>query len=466
MSTVTAVVALALALTSQYPEAVWPGYRHDSRNTGRSAFKGPGNPAEKWSIEGEWSEYLAVDRHGKLIIHRSTAVFAYDRNGNVAWKFANDADGPTIRADNQWYADDGDFLFLVSDSGQLVWKRAVDAGSYSFAGPSVGKDDSAILVLWPGIGFPDHYYVVSVNGTGATNWKDRFEAKMGGVAVGLDGTVYFPKIDGSSLFALHPDTGKIKWTYEHSATNFWYPPVVGDDGSVFLSTSQGIHVVTPEGKLKNVLMEGFNTSVASLGADGTIVSYVSKDDADVVAVYPDGTVKWGIKLLEGDSGFSGAPVVDAEGTVYLSENTGKGSTAGYLWAVSSDGNLKWTRVFGGPGGTPNTERRVGPAVIGDCNMLYFLFDYYKLYALGEAGDGGPVDCGFPEFDGGPEDSIDGGADGGNDAVSDNRTNDAEDAGVPADGNGADWDLADIGAAADAQADIISAPGCGCAQVGA
>jgi large repetitive protein len=176
-------------------------------------------------------------------------------------------------------------------------------------------------------------------------------------AIGSDGTIYvagclrcpFPSPAGGPegvLYAISPD-GRMIWNL--TLANFQgydslSSPTIGPDGTIYTS-DVGFRVVAvhPDGTLKwELLTNGEVFDSPAIAPDGTV--YVGIDDPDsqgvclsqcFVALDSNGAVKWGLPIYGG--GFS-SPAVGSDGTVYV-----RGL------AIDSNGTLKWQdRPFSSP----------------------------------------------------------------------------------------------------------------------
>jgi outer membrane protein assembly factor BamB len=99
-------------------------------------------------------------------------------------------------------------------------------------------------------------------------------------AIGPDGTIYVGHADG--LFALNPQTGKVKWGVGMAAVVS--SPAVGADGTVYVGSADGaLRAIAPDGKEQwRVNTGGQLNSSPAIGADGTV--YVMSDDGSLYAV--------------------------------------------------------------------------------------------------------------------------------------------------------------------------------------
>jgi outer membrane protein assembly factor BamB len=168
-------------------------------------------------------------------------------------------------------------------------------------------------------------------------------------AIGSDGTIYVggcapcgpnPTPQGI-LYAISP-FGVVKWnvTVQNSGegVDSLTSPTIGPDGTIYVSdVGFRIVAVTPDGSLKwQVWTQGEVVDSPAVGADGTI--YAQIDDPPqlppcgtvlnkcLVALNPDGTIKWTLR----DMGEFDSPAVGSDGTVYIDG-----------LAVGPDGAVKW-----------------------------------------------------------------------------------------------------------------------------
>jgi len=105
-------------------------------------------------------------------------------------------------------------------------------------------------------------------------------------------------------------------------------------------------------------------SSPAIGADGTI--YVGSKDNNLYAINSDGSLKW--SFTTGDMVRS-SPTIGADGTIYV------GSDDNNLYAINPDGSLKWSFTTG-------DDVFSSPAIGADGTIYVGSFDG-KLYAIAE-----------------------------------------------------------------------------------
>jgi len=127
----------------------------------------------------------------------------------------------------------------------------------------------------------------------------------------------------SIFYALHPEDGSVKWTFE--------------TGGLIFST-------------------------AALGTDGTI--YMGSSDKTLYALKPDGTLKWSYLTEGGIGGITSSPVIAGNGTIYVAGNA--------LYALNpEDGSLLWSSEIGGDTWSSPAIGSKGTVFIGGNNGKFY-----------------------------------------------------------------------------------------------
>jgi hypothetical protein len=200
------------------------------------------------------------------------------------------------------------------------------------------------------------------------------------LVVAADGTLYaYDRIRG--VVALEPTKGHTKWatpidvalTVEHfNETDVSL--AIGADGTVY-AWDGWLTALAPDGSISwstavttSPATDGMAVLELTVGPDGTI--YVldgPQGDAStgggVVAMNPDGTVKWRVDLGALTQLFS--PAVGVGGIVYLVAAGADASTS--VVAVTPEGSIAWVAENGASSGPHYSD--VAP-VIGDDGTLY------------------------------------------------------------------------------------------------
>lgn len=153
----------------------------------------------------------------------------------------------------------------------------------------------------------------------------------------------WPMVQGDALGrfatrATFPSDPKLLWSYPlEEATGL--PPVIGEDGTLYLHTRTGVVAVGVDGQRKWAWKSEQGFGLLALGRHGQI--YVA-GETELTALDSLGRLLWRFPL---ERGSLAPPLVGQGGVIYVS--TGPG-----LLAVTSEGKLKWEYNWRQPIGWP------------------------------------------------------------------------------------------------------------------
>jgi outer membrane protein assembly factor BamB len=195
-------------------------------------------------------------------------------------------------------------------------------------------------------------------------------------AVGL-GRIYVGSEDGN-LYALNLQ-GALLWKF-HTSSPISTTPAIGSDGTIYVAgcigcaffspsrPSEGVlYAINPAGHLKWNLtvapsgIEPDSLSSPTIGPDGTI--YVSDVGDRIVAVHPNGTLKWQVWA---GAEVVGSPALAPDGTVYeaIDDPNPSNVCSGCFEALNPDGSVKWVIGAGGGFNSPAVGSD-GSVYVGD-----------------------------------------------------------------------------------------------------
>ena len=133
----------------------------------------------------------------------------------------------------------------------------------------------------------------------------------------------------------------IKWKYAGSF-NVEFEPVIGTDGTVYV-TDGSLLAVNPDGTLKWTYTNSLFTinCTPALASDGTI--YVIDARGYLIAINADGTLKWSLQVMPGITCTTvTSPIIAPDGTLYLITLPNTYQSPCYMLAIHPDGTIKWT----------------------------------------------------------------------------------------------------------------------------
>jgi outer membrane protein assembly factor BamB len=210
----------------------------------------------------------------------------------------------------------------------------------------------------------DGLYAVNPNGTMKWHIWPR-ELIVSSFAMDDNDVLYFGGIWGENFHAVYLENGSEKWRYPIGYT--WASPTVGPDGIIYAPATDNWNVIAfyPNGTVKWSFHANERVfSSPAIGDDGTV--YCTSYGSYLYALYPDnGTVKW--QYNTGGSVRTSACIAD-DGTVYVV------SVNGVLHALYPNGTLKWQADYIDGGTSPT---------IGSDGSIYC--GYHKLFAINPDG---------------------------------------------------------------------------------
>jgi len=266
--------------------APWPMALFDARHTGTSSATGPVTGHVEWTR---------------------------DLGGNIT-------PGPVVGADGTIYVatNAGVLHALDPSTGADKWTFA---GQGASAGPSDLSTSPLVLsvgdVLWPGPG--DALYLLS--SSGQLLWRHSFGSAL--TSPVQSGSDVYVGTTGGNLMALDVSglVPQVRWQLSIGRSSYG-SPVVAPEGEVVTTADNRLVVVRDEGTKGTVAWHRtFKSAVevsAAVGADGTVV--VGTNDPYEYAFTPSGRLKW--RVLRGTQSYS-SPSVSPDGNTYFGGNTGK-----------------------------------------------------------------------------------------------------------------------------------------------
>ncbi len=295
----------------------WPNYLY-------AIYSNNGSLKWKYSTgSGDIFSSPVIDENGIIIFceRDNWYIKALYPNGSLKWKYKTDHviySSPAIGNDGTIYCGSHDtYLYaLYPNNGTLKWKYKT--GDWIRTSPCIADDGTIYVVSLDN-------FLHAVNSDGSFKWKTNVGAGTS-PTIGQDGTVY---AGYTTLYALNPNNGSIKWQFDVDGTIRGGTPCNSIDGTIYIGTSEG---------------------------------------GELIAIDSDGNERWRKSIGECES----APAIGEDGTVYI------GSHASYLYAFGElDPNIPSTPSIDGETsgtiGVPYTYTLTSTSPIG--NSLYYYVDW-------------------------------------------------------------------------------------------
>lgn len=324
-------------------ESPWPSLGGNFQRTGLSPFPGPHDLELAWVFDTNAPVLTNICLGFDDRVHIACAdgaLFTLNNQGQELWRYRADTallSAPTVGYDGTIYVgSEKGRLYALDVNGILRWTFDTQGLIYSSPAVSregrvfVGSQDGTLTALTPE---GTKLWTFVTQGT-----RSLPGSILASPALGLDGTVYIGGFYDSTLHALDPNTGRIRWSCSFKRTDSphnegpwpFASPVVGSDGVVYQALLHDTHLYAVHPDNGEILWAVDTASACSgfvsdsgwsepaLGPDGTI--YVSSDDPWLRAVDPQGHIKWTLCL--GESGGL-TLAVDEMGMIYAASDAGK-----------------------------------------------------------------------------------------------------------------------------------------------
>lgn len=294
----------------------------------------------KWEYNGTppWYFYyitglaLSNDEGVVYVIDGGSDVYAiYTATGNEKWKYSAKSPGYSGIAvdtnDNIYIGSNGaEGLYSLDSAGNFRWGLG---GNECHSGHAIGKSNTVIYYLDVDFGLRE---VQLSNGT--INWLHaglQYGCYGTGISIASDGTIYYG--DCSYFYAVNSD-GSAKWNFPignyaginnaiGSNGNIWFGDVDGATSKAIVVNPSGVEVWHYD--LPNWIGSGL--AATGLALDSNDIVYVGCWDHKLYAINSDGNLKW--TYTAGNKIQSGIVFSPSEDTVYF------GSDDGYLYAIES-----------------------------------------------------------------------------------------------------------------------------------
>jgi len=261
--------------------------------------------------------------------------------------------------------------FLSAAEGEAIWQ--ISLGSPIDSSPAIGPTGNIFVGC-----LDNKLYAISPSGSLVWSFATQGEIHSS-PAVGSDGTIYVGSNDGN-LYAINTD-GTQKWVFSTPSGFVSSSPAISSGGVIYVGSEDArLYAVNSDGSSASgnwpFIADSSITSSPAVAADGTI--YIGTTGGILYAITSTGTLSWEFSDSGSIGGIYSSPAIDGDGTVYFGSYN---STNSNVYAVKSDGTLKWSHPIGTSTFSSPVIRSDGSVLIGAGNGI--------LYALSQT-DGSEV----------------------------------------------------------------------------
>ncbi len=373
----------------------WPLKRGDMRNTGRSPYYTPPNAGKvlwKYHLENNTPIYpesaIVLDSYGNIYFYAEDSyLYSISPNGYLRWKLfiENSSEGilgPVVGPGNIIYlmstpsvppcsySSSSDYLYAISNNEKILWKYSFDS-----------KTPTAPLFDYNGniyVGTSDGLYVLNPNGTLRTYVdvvKNIYEMALTNDALYIE--------THEKLYAMSLEF-QIKWSFDIGWVRPGVPPIIGDDGRVYVLNSNGsLYSISTDGKViwsKQRVIDfgyGYNNTLYVISG---ILRTINKSFVSKLSV-KDGKTIWK-HIISTD--FINNPVIGGNNYVYVATWFSKNNTS-LLYYFSPEGMQKWLLKL--PGSiSPIAISKNGTIYVGTTNGTLYAIGGYPTDNIGNKGN--------------------------------------------------------------------------------
>lgn len=274
------------------------------------------------TADSPWPFYHGYKSQNGLSIHDTSK-----NNGKVLWgKIISDEIDGGVTIDDNGIIYVAEYvngkLYAFNPNGSIRWKITINSEVGVSSTPAIGGNG----VIY--IGDVDGYlYAISPDGTEI--WRTKISNEiLGSSPIILEDTIYIGSYAiESGLIALDTN-GTIKWSYTtHDGIDV--SPSAGLDDTIYVGDTKGyLYALYPNGSLKWSLKLGSEIDTTAAVTNSIYVG----SDRNMYCISLDGDIIW--SFTAGDN-IDSSPAIGLDGTIYF------GCNDGYLYALKSTGELKW-----------------------------------------------------------------------------------------------------------------------------
>ncbi|MCD4793641.1 MAG: PQQ-binding-like beta-propeller repeat protein [Bacteroidales bacterium] len=360
-------------------DSPWPCDGHDSRRTSQSPYNGPSSVSASMIYDSSPGFHIsdatspAIDASGNLYCPAWTRVLKFSSSHNFEWENETGlylTNIQPIAKDGIIYIGGFDqygvqnytegLIIAIDQSNKTKWEFEMpdDKEGGIFGALAIGSNGTIYAVDKSG-------FLFAINKLGQKLWSFKLDRlrSYSSPAIAPDGTIFVVDYD-DNLYAVKPN-GELLWKYP-AGKDINYDPIVAIDGTVYIGSENSLLAVSLTGEKQwEYSLPDAATNRPSLANDGTI--FIACNDKNLYAINSDGSLKWTYNA----GGFITSPsTIDVAGNIYL----GAVSDSSKLISVSSQGELIWEYPLGLGYGQP---------VIDADGTLYVGTSEGKIYALTE-----------------------------------------------------------------------------------
>ena len=324
----------------EYPTPQWPNSGFDSKNTGKSPYETDVNGELLWSsgIDGKIIN-MVLDNEGNIYVSTSTAIYSFDKEGNLRWNFTNknvvgNFSGISIGRDVIIAPKSGDTVYFINQTTGETYGQSNIFQASSLYVPVI--DSNSTFYVIGEYDYENEGYNLAI--VPHKLWEKGSEPTL--VKIGKTSPIVAPTVSDELIVVIDEknlnviDMKSLKIIFSKVGTYSAVRPVIGDGNVIYVLSNQQLLAYDSVGRQlwKNNIIEGVGNTLVLDNEQGLYLtnSFGNLYRFDVVS---------GESVLISNLNFTSDILIDGEGNLYIGSDE-------FLYALDSEGNILWKSNVG------------------------------------------------------------------------------------------------------------------------
>ncbi|MBC7107645.1 MAG: PQQ-like beta-propeller repeat protein [Methanomassiliicoccales archaeon] len=264
-----------------------------------------------------WSWSPGIGSGGNIHVGSAYGLVTISNTGQFVWNFTTATPvkcPPTVDDEGRVYfgqyygpPDAQYYLYCVLPNGTLAWRH--EFGPVGISSPAIGYDGIVYAVGAVNSSYDSPYRLAAFNPNGTLLWEFDLNSSVSSSPVVTEDTIYIG-CDNARFYAIGTN-GSLKWVFEATA-GIKTTAAIAADGTIYFGSDDGcLYSLSKNGFLNWAIPSGIlDYTQPVIGMDGTVLF---GNQSGLVAVSPNGTVKWHLDLET----WVYSPAIGEDGTIYV-----------------------------------------------------------------------------------------------------------------------------------------------------
>lgn len=260
---------------------------------------------------------------------------------------------------------DGNKLFCLSSDGDVKWEYIIENPAYSM--PIIDNTGNIYIYTYgKKVGT-----LLSIGNNGILNWKREFNSvNWFEPIISMDGIIFLGLNVDHKLYAIDKN-GQILWSLVLGQGLGLYPPVIKNDGTIYICLSGNLLALSPNGEIiwKYKPLKGTVITPPALSKEGSLMLNLTA--LRIISLDCNGKELWE-NQIKGST--SVPPIIDRAGNLYQQSYLPYShQDNSWIESFSKSGDMLWTYKLKGV---------IVSTVLADDNLIYALVNHYTGTAKG------------------------------------------------------------------------------------